>query len=168
MKKTKGFFSIIGKLIIITCCIITTIEFVEVAGKIKDIDYYINSATASVANTISQNIIYATATQDSLISSVDYNWQKQEENSTTRDLIFTIMLKEHKENTKVSVRYNDVVVVATKVDDSYYVANFGDLFISNKDSIHITITDGEISKTETVKVFDYGQLGELTDSIQNN
>lgn len=162
MKKTKGFFSIIGKLIVITCCIITTIEVVSIAREIEQIDYYLNSAAASVADTISQNVLYATTIQDSLISSVDYDWHKQEENSTTRELVFTIMLKEHKENTHVSVKYGDAVAVATKVDDSYYVAKFDGLNqVSLEENIHVTVTDGETSKTETVKVFDYSQFDDL-------
>ncbi len=95
---------------------------------------------------------------------MDYNWKKQEENSTTRELVFTITLKEHKENTSVSVRYEDVVVVATKVDDSYYVAKFDGFFENQfllEENIYVTVTEGETSKTETVKVFDNSQFGDL-------
>lgn len=95
---------------------------------------------------------------------MDYNWKKQEENSKTSELVFTITLKEHKENTNVSVRYEDVVVVATKVDDSYYVAKF-DGFLDNQflleENIYVTVTEGETSKTETVKVFDNSPIGDL-------
>ncbi len=95
---------------------------------------------------------------------MDYDWHKQEENNTTRELVFTIMLKEHKENTNVSVKYEDAVAVATKVDDSYYVAKFDGLNqVSLEENIHVTVADGETSKTETVKVFDYSQFDDLID-----
>ena len=161
--------SLVEKIILLVLLLIITIvlvfQFFQIETLKSDIGNLINEVDNSVENcnnsinNLSSSFEEAVKKQNSIISSVSYEYGELKEDNRTAEIIISVTPKKHTEDTIVTVKINEKTLNAKRTDESTFTAIYEvDVFESREayDFVTVTVTSNGISTTEIVDDFTFG------------